>query len=182
MYGYYNQPYQPYQPQQYNELLQRLHNLENRGYGQAQYTQNPQSNPAPINNPEPIKPSDNKSYSIVTTEQQAWEQVVDLSGNVQVFYNPTEDCFYTQYFNASIPKTIRKTFKAISESSDNVKIEPVPEVTETQKDSTGEIVGAINKMSDKIEGKIDSLTTFIQSHPFIFTEKPKENKSKGGKK
>ena len=174
-YPYYNNPYQP---NQYSDLMTRLSNLEGKAYANQQsFTPTQNYSNAPIT-PQPTQTINTQNIIYVTSEQQAWDYTPDMSGAKQVFYNENNNEFYVKQFDGNIPKT----FKTIYKPSESVKDEPVPEATETQNDSTGEIVVAINDMSEKIEGKIDSLTKFIQSHPFIFTEQPKENKSKGGKK
>jgi len=199
--SYYPQhyPQYPQQPnQQYNDLLNRLNNLE-QGYGYGQ-TQQPHTPPTQATNPvnqSPIanNPNDNKLYAIVSAESQAWEKDVDLSGNVQVFYNPTEDCFYTQQFIASIPKTVRKTFKAISTPSESISESEVSEVmqdnknaTETILDSLGDIKESVDTLSENIQqsfGKIDDLILQIAETPYVYVKdivKQKESKKGGTKK
>ena len=188
MYNLYPQyPTYPHpQQQQYSDLLARLQNLENKGYGQTQQQyQNVAQTVSPVNQSTvTTQPNDNKTYSVVSSESQAWEQVVDMSGAKQVFFNETNNEFYVKQFDANIPKTYKTIYKPVESVPDTA----VSEVVEDNKSATEGVLTAINDVSDNISaltGKIDSLITYIQDNPFVYMKdiaKQNEPKSKGGKK
>ena len=150
--------------------------MENRAYGTTQNIQQNQPtqvNSNPVVNPVNTPATNNKSFIAVTSPDEAWNHMADLTGAKQFYYDEVNNAFYVKWFSVSEPKT----YKAIYKPVDAVNEPVVSEVTGKEESKTEGIVEGINELT----GKVDDLITYIKENPFVYMKdvaKPKAKKVK----
>jgi len=153
---YYDQnPYYwaapPYQQQQqmsgynpYQQTQDRLRELEER-YGNNNYGYANNSNYNNMRNSNSYGAQHPQVQIIcqpVNTEDEAWRLAPQLDGSKQYFIDEVNECFYVKYFDASIPKTIKKIYRL------------TPDVIEEETDKENldaDMAEAINDLSIKLD-------------------------------